>query len=112
MSEEKKKQINEIANILSNSFVQNGLKPLVHTNDIKTLREFQIFLSGKILKMMDSDYDLMINILYRMDISEKKLHELFAPDNREFIPAKLADLIIERQLEKIKWRTKYKNGEI
>ena len=57
-------------------------------------------------------FDMLVNILYKIDISEKKLSQLFSGKNRDSIPATLADLIIERQLEKIKLRKMYKEGKL
>ena len=51
---------------------------------------------------MDTNYEKLINILYRIDINEDKLNELFDSKNREFIPEQLAELIIERQIQKVR----------
>ncbi|MEJ2103091.1 MAG: hypothetical protein P8X47_00785 [Ignavibacteriaceae bacterium] len=53
-----------------------------------------------------------MNVLYKIDISEEKLSELFSAENKDYIPASLADLIIERQLEKVRLRKLYKEGKI
>jgi hypothetical protein len=45
-------------------------------------------------------------------VSEEKLSELFAEQNRDYIPAALANLIIERSLQKVRFRQKYKNGKL
>jgi len=55
---------------------------------------------------------MLVNILYKIDINEKKLSQLFSGKNRDSIPATLADLIIERQLQKIKLRKLYKEGKL
>ena len=62
--------------------------------------------------MLDKNYNLLINTLYRIDISEKKVSELFSSKNKELIPEKLADLIIERQIEKIHFRKLYREGNL
>ncbi len=61
---------------------------------------------------MDNKYDLLINILYRIDVGEEKLSKLFSGANRENIPVALADLIIERSIRKAEFRQKYKNGKL
>jgi hypothetical protein len=63
-------------------------------------------------EMLDKNYNLLINTLYRIDISERKLSELFSSKNKESIPEKLADLIIERQIEKIEFRRQYREGKL
>jgi len=62
--------------------------------------------------MLDKNYNLLINTLYRIDISEKKLSKLFSAKNKDSIPQKLADLIIERQIEKINYRKRYREGNL
>jgi hypothetical protein len=62
--------------------------------------------------MLDNNYNLLINTLYRIDISEKKLSGLFSQGNRESIPEKLADMIIERQIEKLNYRSQHKQGKL
>jgi len=37
---------------------------------------------------------------------------LFSSKNKESIPEKLADLIIERQIEKINFRKRYREGNL
>jgi len=62
--------------------------------------------------LLENKYDALINILYRIDVNEEKLAKLFSETNRTFIPDALADLIIERQLQKIKIRQQYRSGTI
>ena len=76
------------------------------------LEEFRKYLTEKMKDMLDKNYNLLINTLYRIDISEKKLAELFSSKNKESIPQKLADLIIERQIEKINFRKRYREGNL
>lgn len=73
------------------------------------MEEFRNYLIGKLTYLIDNKFDLLLNVLYRIDVDEEKVKKLFAPDNREFIPGALADLIIHRQLQKIVWRERYKN---
>ena len=107
-----KEEIFSIQKFVSKDFIKNDYSSLVPNNDYERLEEFRNYLTEKIKDMLDKNYNLLINTLYRIDISEKKLAELFSAKNKESIPQKLADLIIERQIEKINFRKRYREGNL
>jgi hypothetical protein len=106
------KHISDISIFVSKDFSINDAVSLIPAKDFKTLEEFKLYLTEKLSDLLDNKYDTLINILYKIDVNEEKLSILFAEKNREFIPAALADLIIERSLQKVKFRQKYRNGEL
>jgi hypothetical protein len=113
MNEElNKEEIFFIQKFVSKDFVKNDYSSLVPNNDYERLEEFRKYLTEKMKDMLDKNYNLLINTLYRIDISEKKLSELFSAKNKDSIPQKLADLIIERQIEKINFRKRYREGNL
>ncbi|MBE0551604.1 MAG: hypothetical protein IH619_04415 [Ignavibacterium sp.] len=113
MNEElNKEEIFSIQKFVSKDFIKNDYSSLVPNNDYERLEEFRKYLTEKMKDMLDKNYNLLINTLYRIDISEKKLAELFSAKNKESIPQKLADLIIERQIEKINFRKRYREGNL
>lgn len=112
MQEIRDEKTAEVTNLMAEDRTLIAPLSLIHNDDFADLSELKIYLSSKINEMMDKNYDKLITTLYRIDIDENKLKKLFASDNHEFIPGKLADLIIDRQLQKINWRNKYKKGEI
>lgn len=105
-------EIFSIQKFVSKDFIKSDYSSLIPNNDFERLEEFRKYLTEKMKNMLDNNYDLLINTLYRIDISEKKLSELFSSKNREAIPEKLADLIIERQIEKINFRKRYREGNL
>lgn len=105
-------EIFSIQKFVSKDFIKSDYSSLIPNNDFERLEEFRKYLTEKMKNMLDNNYDLLINTLYRIDISEKKLGELFSSKNREAIPEKLADLIIERQIEKINFRKRYREGNL
>ena len=105
-------EIHSIQKFVSKDFVLNDYSSLVPNNDFERLEEFRKYLTEKMKDMLDKNYNLLINTLYRIDISEKKLAELFSNKNKEHIPEKIADLIIERQIEKINYRKRYRSGNL
>lgn len=113
MSDElKQEEIFSIQRFVSKEFVKSDYSSLIPNNDFERLEEFRKYLTEKMKDMLDNNYNLLINTLYRIDISEKKLSELFSSRNKESIPEKLADLIIERQVEKINFRKRYHEGNL
>ena len=112
MDELKREEIFSLQRSVSKDFVENDYSSLIPNNDFERLEEFRKYLTEKMKEMLDKNYNLLINTLYRIDISEKKLSELFSSKNKELIPEKLADLIIERQVEKINFRKLYRERKL
>ena len=54
-----------------------------------------------------TDFDKLLQLLYRLDIDEMKLRSLLKDMPREDAGFIIADLIIERQVQKIKSRQQY-----
>jgi len=113
MNEElNKDEIFSIQKFVSKDFVKNDYSSLIPNNDFERLEEFRVYLTEKMKDLLDNNFNLLINTLYRIDISEKKLSGLFASKNKESIPERLAELIIDRQIQKINFRKRYREGEL
>jgi hypothetical protein len=110
--EEEKQQVVEIVKFVEKDFLISDNNSLIPSADIASLEEFRKYLTEKLKILLDEKFDTLVNILYRIDISEKKLSQLFSGNNRASIPTTLADLIIERQLQKIRLRKMYREGEL
>lgn len=109
---EDKKKLIEVSNFISNWFAMDESSSLIPNGDFKTLEEFRLYLTRKITDLLDTKYNTLINILYRIDVEEEKLNKLFSGKDREHIPGALADIIIERSLQKIIFRQMYKEGKL
>src|SRR4051812_25530442 len=72
-----------------------------------TEEQLKAALAAKINYLVTNNFSLLISILYRLDISEKKLKELLAVSTN--VPAGniIATMVIERQLQKIASRKKF-----
>jgi len=112
MSDIEKAEVHEVSENISSVFNRFGLDLPLSPNDVENLNQLKIFLTAKLRDLLDNNYNLLVNTLYRIDVNEEKLNELFGSKNRAYIPEALADLIIERQLQKIHFRKKYKEGNI
>ena len=68
-------------------------------------------LSSHINFLIQSDFQKLASILYRVDVSESKLKNLLK-ENQGFDAASIiTDLVIERELQKIRSRQEYRNDE-
>ena len=64
-------------------------------------------LIGKINDLINTDFQKLVSILYRMDVSEIKLKELLTENPGTNAAIIIADLMIERQAEKIRSRQQF-----
>jgi hypothetical protein len=69
-------------------------------------------LKNRITELMSRNYDRFLNSLYRIDVDESKVREILHSKDKISIPEKLADLIIERQMMRIKTKLLYKMGKL
>jgi hypothetical protein len=104
--------IKEVIQITKTSLSQPGFESLLNFNDAESLEELKKYLADKISLMMDKNFDFLLSSLYRIDIDENKVKELFSGKTRKDISEGLASLIIERQLQKLYFRNKYKSGNL
>lgn len=105
-------EIQSLQKFVEKDFVDDRFRTLIPNNDFEKLEEFRSYLIVKLKEMYEHNYELLLNTLYRIDVSENKLSELFGGQNSEDIPGRLADLIIERQLQKIRFRQQYREGKL
>ena len=76
-----------------------------------SVEELRKRLAIHINHLINTDFEKLIFYLYRIDVNENKMRMLLANKNGENAAGLVADLIIERQLEKIKTRQQFKGQE-
>lgn len=64
-------------------------------------------ISSIIQKMLTSNYQHLLNIMYRLDIDENEFKAAISLSDKTKIGDKVAELIIERELQKAATRLKY-----
>ena len=64
-------------------------------------------LAERINELVNTDFQKLISILYRMDVSESKLKQLLKDNQGTNAGIIIAELMIERQTEKIRSRQQY-----
>ncbi len=67
-------------------------------------------LAGKINELLTTDFQKLISILYRVDVSEDKLKKLLQQNPTADAGLIIADLMIERQLQKSKSKKETKTN--
>jgi hypothetical protein len=72
-----------------------------------SLDELQIKLGSYINQLIQTDFQKLIMLLYRIDVSESKLKQLLQQHPEEDSGKIIAALIIERQVQKIKSRQQF-----
>ena len=104
-------------NLMSNSLIQveTELKKIESQEITKQFKlapedfsEIRFRLTTLISNLLDSDIEGLLSLLYRIDVSEKKVKSILATANQGDMAKKIAVLIIERQIQKIVSRMKYK----
>lgn len=72
----------------------------VHITD----EQLEIFLAERINHLIVNDFSTLVHILYRIDVSEKKLKTLLRENTEANAGRIIASLVIERQLQKLRSR--------
>jgi hypothetical protein len=98
---------------MTNSIIEIAQKLVIKDLDLEvpgivfsTNEKLTTWLTEIISVMIDRDFQRLLNVLYRIDVDELKTKAAFADDD----PARrLAELIINRELQKVESRKKYKS---
>lgn len=99
----------EAASALAQSFDPAhsfGLEPV----DALSLEDVRRFLVQHVTRLLDRNRALLMHILYRVDVAERDVTRAFATCTPEELPGRLADLLIERQLQKLRTRRTYRDS--
>jgi hypothetical protein len=94
----------EAANFITRDFHLQRMAPLAHQDAVLQLEEIKSLLIRKIEELLDFDFERLMNILYRIDVDENKVKETFKNHRPNEIAPILADLVIKRQIQKVKTR--------
>jgi hypothetical protein len=62
-------------------------------------------------ELISKDFNALVQLLYRIDVNEKKLKELLKQNENTDAALIIADLIISRQLQKIKSKKQFNQKE-
>lgn len=76
----------------------------------KSMEELKLLLAGYIDHLISNNPDKLVSILSRVDVSEKML-KANLQKQKENASSIMAQMIIERQMEKIKTRERYRSND-
>ena len=101
----------QLAGLINKDFADAGgdlviSAGMVERNDIREK------LAYVIATMMQDNFERLCQAMYRLDVSEKKFHEAMTEIPVEQVPYAIADLVIEREMEKVQTRLMYKRKEL
>ena len=81
------------------------------TDSGKASNECLLALSKRINDLILNDFEKLILLLYRLDVNEAKVIQLLKDYPHSDAGSMIATLIIERQLQKIKTRKTFRQGD-
>lgn len=96
-----------------NTDVVAGINGSMELNlpDSVSLDELKQKLSAHINHLINHDFEKLVYCLYRIDVNENKMRTLLEMKQGENTAELIADLVIERQLQKIESRKKNPGAE-
>lgn len=72
-----------------------------------SLEELKGLIASKLETLINQNFEAFLRLMYRLDVSEVRVRDILTNEKSELIPISLAELVIEREQEKIYWRKKY-----
>ena len=76
-------------------------------NQIDHLNELKEKLEKIVAYLLDNDFERLLSAMYRLDINEEKFKMALSGIGKNAISAEITDLIISREIQKLKTRIKY-----
>jgi len=99
-------QFEEIKSIINTQF-----SDLVPKTELDS--DFLNLVTERVAELMETNMELFFNHLYRMDIDERRIHQILQnPEESESVYLSIARVIIDRQKKRIETKRKYKQKTI
>jgi hypothetical protein len=73
-----------------------------------TREQLKAYLSRYIADLLEHDFEKLCNLVYRHDVAEEKFHLALDSGNIQQQAENIAELVIERELQKVETRKAYK----
>jgi len=80
----------------------------IPANAFENSRDLKAALELQIAHMLIHETEKLWQVLYRLDVSEKKVSQVLQNFRQNEWPEKLTELILEREKERHYWRSKFK----
>ncbi len=86
--------------------MQSNLEKLfdvnINVHQQNSIEELINYLSIEINSLINNNFEKLVSILYRMDVSEKKIKQLLEKNDTENAGIVIARLVVEREQQRIK----------
>ena len=102
---EEQAESRELKNLIVRDLdLQKGEDLLIQENQDEILEKLTEIINILLVK----DYHRLVNAMYRLDIDEKLFRDAISGMHSPHVAARLAELVLNREKQKIKMRQKYK----
>ncbi len=113
MEEKHKYQlVKDTAAIISQDFDWPRFDEQIKANNKAAYEQLKKKLTRAIRELIDHDMERLLQVLYRIDVDEKRSDTILSTSPPPKIPEQLAKLVIERELQKAYTRQLYRDGKI
>ena len=99
------KDITEVSVIITRDFGLNDTELIA----FDSADAFKHKLTDIIRYLLDKDFEKLLHAMYRIDINEDKLKAVLASPSPDEVAPNLAQLVIEREMQKVETRRKYRS---
>lgn len=93
--------LSELKDLILHAVPSHGKEVLTGIDNEEALL---LWLTGKIEQLIAHDFEGLLFLLYRIDVSEQKVRQMLAETKGEGAALTMATLIMERQKQKLKLR--------
>jgi hypothetical protein len=83
----------------------------IQLNDQLSLEQIQQLLSSKINELIKTNFPVLVQLLYQMDVNELQLKQLLKEKTAEDAGQLIAGLLMERQWQKIQSRKQFPSAK-
>jgi hypothetical protein len=94
--------------LIQKDFQMDEEESLISGDEALDLDTLHKRLSILVAYLLENDMHRLLNGMYRLDVSEAKFHDAMYSDSKQEAAIHIADLIIEREMQKVKTRLHYK----
>jgi len=94
--------------LLSKDLQLDEEESLVRGDESIDLNTLHKKLSLLVAFLLENDMHRLLNAMYRLDVSEQKFHNAMLSESKQEAAIHIADLIIEREMQKVKSRLHYR----
>jgi hypothetical protein len=106
-----KENYEELASLINKDLDTSSEGMLIHTKGVDQ-NLLKLKLTEVIDHLLNTDFEKLCNAMYRLDVSEHKFHKVLTEKSKEEVAPALADLVIEREWQKVRTRRLYKDGKL